>query len=198
MKAIGRLLRPLLYLTISNKSKRKYDFWIPLFFALTSVAAYAIAPSRPVLFNNGFIDKLNSLLQILAGFYIASLAAVASFPKREMDARMVGSKPVTLNSTENGIKKDRPISRRRFLCLMFGYLAFSSLVLYLFGSIASTFAPSIVLVIPPPYKIYAQSAFLFIYCLWYFNVFTTTLLGLFYLSDRMHWNEPVKQKESNH
>lgn len=90
----------------------------------------SFAPVRPDIFgDHGIVQGVNGLLQILTGFYIASLAAVATFNKQSMDEVMPGEPPIV--DVRGG--KIEQLTRRRFVCSMFGYLAFISLFVYLIG-----------------------------------------------------------------
>ncbi|MCK1670190.1 hypothetical protein [Bradyrhizobium sp. 153] len=70
---------------------------------------------------------------VLTGFFIAALAAVATFGKQEMDDPMPGEPPVRLEHTINTETYYENLSRRRFLSFLFGYMAFLTLVLYVVG-----------------------------------------------------------------
>ncbi|RWL42252.1 MAG: hypothetical protein EOR60_26105 [Mesorhizobium sp.] len=130
------------------------------------------------------IDTLGNFVGLLAGFFIASLAAVATFGGSGMDEEMPG--PVVLGHTRNAVRYSENLSRRRFLSFLFGYLALLSLVLYVLGVAFGVGYPYLVLV---QFKDYAAVAFKLFWMLYAFllsNVLANTLLGLFYLTDRMH------------
>src|SRR5258706_8987546 len=78
------------------------------------------------------VPAFTDLLQVLTGFYIASLAAVATFNKPGLDDPMAGDPP-TLREDYCAITTVKPLTRRRFLCLLFGYLSWLSLFLYFIG-----------------------------------------------------------------
>jgi hypothetical protein len=109
-----RLLQPLDYLRIEHPMKRKYDFWVPLALAIPFASWLSFAPGHPNIFGNGgLLASAGGLLQVLTGFYIASLAAVATFNKHSMDLPMPGESPV-LALIERGHLHRVPLSRRRF------------------------------------------------------------------------------------
>ncbi len=70
------------------------------------------------------MQLVNGLLQVLIGFFVASLAAVATFQRPGMDENMRGKAPTL---------QGKGVTRRQYLCYMFGYLAFMSIAVY-FGS----------------------------------------------------------------
>ena len=132
--------------------------------------------------DDGFFDErqiisdLMSLLGMLVGFYIAALAAVASFKSEILDGQLKGL-PTTLNYRRGGKKEKEELNRRRFISVVFGYCASMSIVLYVFGmgllyvSMGDLIVRNIVVAV-----FYWGLSSLFI----------VTLLGLHYLVDRMH------------
>ncbi|EKF9782201.1 hypothetical protein RV096_003428, partial [Vibrio cholerae] len=74
--------------------------------------------------KSGLVQLVNGLLQVLIGFFVASLAAVATFQRPGMDENMRGKAPTL---------QGKGVTRRQYLCYMFGYLAFMSIAVY-FGS----------------------------------------------------------------
>lgn len=189
MKSYPRLLRPLDYLRIEHPEKRKYDFYIPLALSAIGTIALACLPFTPSIFGkDGVVDLFTGLLQILTGFYIASLAAVSTFSQKGMDEIMVGQPP-TLKTFSNGKIITIQLTRRRFLSLMFGYLALVSIFLYFLGGGASLLEKNAKLLPPQSYWV-AKWTFLFIYFTMAANLLTTTLLSLFYMADRIHRPNP--------
>lgn len=185
---VRRLTRPLDYLRIEHPSKRYYDRWVPLFFATPMIIWFVFIPGGVSIFSpSGVVDKINGLLQILTGFYIASLAAVATFNKESMDKPMIGEPPI-LDVGEG--KAPEILTRRRFLSLMFGYLALSSLFLYIMGIFAVSSAAVIKDILSDSLVVLVRAAGAIIYFFLFSNIVVTTLLGLFYMSDRIHRHEP--------
>jgi len=92
-----RILVPLQYLRIAHPEKWKFDLGLPLI--LAAVFVLPIFSSTFVTDALGTFDivgKLSSFLGVLTGFFIAALAAVATFGKQEMDDPMPGEPPVRL------------------------------------------------------------------------------------------------------
>jgi hypothetical protein len=146
---------------------------------------YAFAGKIPIFSEKGVISVIVGYLQIVSGFYIASLAAVATFNKESMDKTMPGI-PVVLPSRPRRRGKPEALSRRRFLCFMFGYLSFTSLMLYFGGSAIVLLAPHLKSLLSeawlPIIKWPTVCIFIFITS----NMMVTTLLGLYYMTDRIH------------
>lgn len=186
MKAISRLLRPLDYVRIKHPEKPLYDLFIPALFTIIIVAVLMLLP-QPIKMSgpDGLFESIVGLLQILTGFYIASLAAIATFKKPGMDKTMPGDPP-TLKTTSRGKIRIDQLTRRRFLCLMFGYLALVSVFLYFLGKAALLTKGNMTQILPlnlyPVLKWSFISGFIFVTS----NLITTTLLGLYYMVDRIH------------
>lgn len=185
-----KLLAPLSYLRIKHDEKLRYDLWYPLFGSILITVVYLLM-DKPfsILGKNGLVPQVNGLLQVLIGFYIAALAAISTFSNPTIDETMAGKPPVILEKYR-GKSIEIPLIRRRFLCYLFGYLALISFIVFGFGVLASLFTNSIVSVVSMIHFVYATKIFkvlfLFLYSLVLLNMVTTTLLGLYYLSVRIH------------
>ena len=185
-----KLLQPLKYLTIKHEEKKRYDFWYPLTISFVVVAIYwFIDKPFSILGKNGLVPQINGLLQILIGFYIASLAAIATFSNKNIDSVMDGTPP-TVKEKFNRKYRDIPLIRRRFLCYLFGYLALSGFILFGVGLIMTLFSPQLeqyISMIPYSYALkIAKTTFVWGYTFALANIISTTLLGLYYLTIRIH------------
>lgn len=185
-----RLLRPLAYLRIRHDDKYRYDWYLPLVAALLLLIVLIITPGDlKFLGAEGLVSIFTGLLQILVGFYIASLAAVATFDRPSMDEKMQGDPPTLKDRRRNEIIQ-RDLTRRQFLSMLFGYLAFVSIVLYFVGALANLLIPQAIAsgAITLPFWLgwalqwLGLLVFLFVAA----NLLVTTMLGLFYMSDRIH------------
>lgn len=191
------LLRPTLYRQIKLPSKSFYDTWIPLAVGgISTVIVWYGNRKIPLWDEHGIISSIQLILTILPGFFITALAAIATFDKPTLDETMHGTPPTLTCCDLDNEPKNRPLSRRRFLSLLFGYLSMSTLLLYIFGAVLNTTNHTLLVMINEDWKYYHtfflifESSFTFIYLTCFTNIVTTTLLGLFYLSDRLHWYEP--------
>ncbi|WP_152027387.1 hypothetical protein [Brucella pituitosa] len=174
-----RLFVPLRYLRISHADKVKFDLYIPL--------VVTVLFCLPLL-SDGFVKKSvekldvlgqsSDLLSVLTGFFVAALAAVATFGNSEMDEPMAGTEPVKLDGSD--------LSRRRFLSYLFGYLAFVSIFAYILGFAFFGFQTYFIKSVIP------EATTIVFYIFWVFysflmgNLLVNALLGLFYLTDRIH------------
>lgn len=145
------------------------------------------------IFNQPAFDSISTFVQVLPGFYIAALAAIASYnntnsksnDNSNLDNKISGNPPYLHEETSNGGRKSE-LSRRRFLTLMFGYLAAISMLstVFLFF-VRLSYDVGIIFV---PYSIYlvAYAILMFIFFFFFFQMILVTLYGIYYLADRMH------------
>ncbi|MGX5799635.1 hypothetical protein ACWGS9_00105 [Bradyrhizobium sp. Arg314] len=179
-----RLLVPLRYLRITHPEKIKFDVYFPLAFAilisLPLLSSQFLADAKSSL---GILGKSSDLLSVLTGFFVAALAAVATFGNAEMDEPMTGDDPVTL--VDRAGNEDR-LSRRRFLSYLFGYLALMSIFAYVLGYVFYAAQTYFVGAVAPTWSGWSFIAFWLLYSLLLGNLLSNTLLGLFYLTDRIH------------
>ncbi len=195
-----RLLVPLKYLQIKHPEKIKFDLIFPFIFACLFFAPVFSPEFRQAAVTNlDMLGRSSDLLSILTGFFVAALAAVATFGGSEMNEDMPGAVPVTLR--HKNVAEPEILSRRRFLCFLFGYLAFSALAIYLFGFAFYAFQAFLVPKIMPSFKVDSFVVFWAIYGFALGNLLSNTLLGLFYLTDRIHrpnrvvrWNSASDNK----
>jgi hypothetical protein len=182
------LLRPFSYWTIKFNRKVLLDWGYP-FAAAVLTAAVVFGLSRyqhvTVFGDSGLLAKLVSFVQNLPGFYIAALAAIATFNRVDIDRAMPAPTP-KMNIQLRGKTVAIELTRRRFLCALLAFLTAESLMLILSGILALVVAPSIKALIPTgaqPWIIVGSST---IYLLFFWQMLIVTFLGLFYLGDRIH------------
>lgn len=178
-----KLLTPLTFLRLQSPDLGAYQWTIPGILALICLGCFYILPIKPLLFaEKGLVNTINGLLTTLIGFYIAALAAVATFNNPNLDKIMKG-RPPTLATILQGERIEEQLTRRRFLVILFGYCAFISIALFAFGVLSSLIAPSLAHVGWVPAM---RLAWLLIYFSLSASLLIVTLLGLHYLIDRMH------------
>ncbi|WP_145586660.1 hypothetical protein [Yersinia kristensenii] len=185
-----KLLAPLNYLRIKHTEKRRYDFLYPLIGAVVVTLCYWLMSHPFSIFGKaGLVTQVNGLLQVLIGFYIAALAAIATFSNPTIDQLMAGDPP-TIKERFRGRLVEVELIRRRFLCYLFGYLALVSFIVFSFGVSVSLISENLLNFIQNSglsnFMILFKISFVFVYTFVLFNVVTTTLLGLYYLAIRIH------------
>jgi hypothetical protein len=176
----------LLYLKIENSYLRTFSFYVPIILTFVFIVAYLSFPIKLNIFGDkGLVDSVNSFLSILTGFFVASLAAVATFQNENLDKQIQGKK-ATLEYVRGRKSIVEELTRRRFLCLLFGYCSLISFLLSVFGIFSRLFKDNVKLVIGTNFHSVTVVIFLAIYIFFFFNLMITTFLGLNYLTDRIH------------
>jgi hypothetical protein len=181
-------LRSLNYLRVKHQFAARYSFFYPMLFsALTGVCFFMFTHQIDVYGVDGLLVKLTPFLAIIAPFFLASLAAVATFGGSEsLDAPFDTAEPVTLIVVgEMGALDSLDVTPRHFLSLLFGYCCVVALNLFLFA----IFVPQIAVGLSNLIGVnssYVGWAGLFVFLFFFYQVILATLLGIYYLSDKIH------------
>ncbi|OCH04989.1 hypothetical protein [Aliivibrio fischeri] len=196
MVVFDKLLKPLDYIRIKHAEKAWFDVMLPAILAVVCVAIMYFLPI-PVAFigSESVISLVNGILQILSGFYIASMAAVATFQKEGMDGQMEGVPPKLKIIKKNRITT-KSLTRREFLTYLFGYLAFMSILMYFAGGFIQLASGNISMLaahITPWFKYVLVTLYMFVI----FNILCTTILGMHFMIDKIHRpaNKVINNKE---
>ncbi|ELY3762635.1 hypothetical protein SM084_003030 [Cronobacter sakazakii] len=185
-----KLFSPLSYLLIKHDEKNWYDFKIPCAVSLIVTIVYHYHANKiGLISSNGLLLQVNGLLQVLIGFYIAALAAVATFSSQSIDEVMAGDPP-TLVEKFRGQKITVELTRRRFVCYLFGYLALVSFMLFCLGMVSILIGKPLHLwlltFLSSESILWLKTIFVGVYLFILMNIITTTLLGLYFLAVRFH------------
>lgn len=180
------LISPLAYLRIRHEMKYWADWWYPLVFSLLSthlILRYGQAGA--IAGQDGLLSKLLVVSSVLPGFYIAALAAIATFNRPDIDSVMPAPAPKIVQAI-NGKKNDIELTRRRFLTHLFSFLCFESLAVLVACMFASLVGASILgnFIAPAAYGMKLGFVFLLFFMFW--QMLCGTLLGLYYLGDRLY------------
>lgn len=137
------------------------------------------------IFKHSAFDNISTFVQILPGFYIGALAAIASYNYAPMDNVMSLPAPFLAEPVAGGFRESK-LSRRRYLTLLFGYLSAISILSAVFIFIVRlVYAVNIFAVSAIIYSsVYYVIAFVFFFVFW--QMIMVTLFGIYYLADRMH------------
>lgn len=174
-----QLTRPFSYLKIKHEDKWIYDWATPLIFTiLTLVISYFFIPLKNIIGDGGLISELTSFVANLPGFFIAALAAVATFNKHDIDQLMAN--PPKIEILHHGSSLMVEMTRRRFLCVLFSYLTAISVFLVIGAKIG------LAITISNQYHVATSwiGFSLFIFIFW--QMILATILGLYYLGERLH------------
>ncbi len=177
----SQLIRPFSYLRVKHAAKSIYDWVIPaLLTALTLVYFIFTGLHGVVSTNDGLIVELVSFVSNLPGFYIAALAAVATFNRADMDVRLPEPTP-EIETLIRGQDQIIKLTRRRYLCLLFAFLTGESIFLVIFTKLA------FLIEIDMSGSFYLMCwAGVAMFFLFFWQLITATLYGLFYMGDKMH------------
>lgn len=183
MKYITNIFRPWSYLSISPYTidKLLVDWIIPLLLSICCVLTiYNFDASVYKLFDaDSFIMKAGGFIQALPGFYLAALAAIATFNKPDMDELLLGNPLSMVDSNGNEVQ----LTRRRFLTVMFAYLTAQCFVFILLILLLGSMKQFLV----PHYDwTYEPFIAVFFTYLIFWQLITITLWGLFYLGEKIH------------
>lgn len=190
---IGKLLKPAIYLSIKMDDGKKstLDFLLPstiaIIFSVILMWLYKAYEIDVFSEKHNLMSGISGFIQTLPGFFIAALAAIATFPNAMMNNILPEPTPYLENS--NGMVQDK-LSRRRLLSYLFSYLTFISIIGY-FMVVLVVFLQSLNLKLPP----ITSDIFYFIGCflpiLLLAHIVCLTFFGLWYLGDRIHLNDPA-------
>lgn len=161
------------------------DWLIPgVITASVAVLVFSFWSNINIYGSSGLIARVLSFIQSLPGFYIAALAAIATFGRNDIDNIIPRPTP-TITELRDGEENVIPLTRRRFLCMMFAFLTAESVLLILASITILSFAGD--------YKGGATLTLTFmsklgfvIYLFFLFQMILATFWGLFYLGDRIH------------
>lgn len=180
---LNQLLRPFKYLSIRHPSKKIIDWIIPFLsvFVLFTFVILGKYFNVYLLDKSNLLSKLNSFLHVLPGFYIAALAAVATFGSSAMDS-LISSPTPTIQEVRVGVLTEIGLTRRRFLSMLFSFLTAQSVLLIVFYNVLS----SISLNGEFFYFNCLPDVLFALYMIIFFQIIAVTFFGLFYLGDRIH------------
>lgn len=107
------------------------------------VLAYLV-PNLNFFGVDGFIDRVGSLTSTLTGFYVAALVAAATFASSHADLdQEITIGPIHQNFVSNGeIERDQ-LTRREYVCAIFGYVSLLALVISISSIIIVTISTAI-------------------------------------------------------
>lgn len=174
------LLTPLKYLTITYRQKVWYDFvWpIALGAGMTWLIVFWATPS-PIFGKDGYLASLQNLLTILGGFFIAALTLITTADIAILKEPVSGTNPPRLPNEAT------PLSRKRFLAYLFGYLATSSFLLVAAALVANIVAPSLSQKVSAGARLYVKAIGVGLFNVWLAHVFVSTMLGMYYFTERL-------------
>lgn len=186
---ISQLVRPIFgYLAIQHPTKKFVDWVLPSIFSIIASLLLLISKGSVNFFGaGGVISLVLGYVQNLPGFYIAALAAIATFARPDIDVLMPGDPPPRIKSEDNrGVVNLIELTRRRFLCLLFSFLTIECIALTFFSIAMLAGAPALNNLIHGMAHTALFGIAAFLYFLILFQLLIATLWGLYYLGERIH------------
>lgn len=181
-----KICEPLRYLLIRHNSKTWLDLIFPMVFAAIVTFIYQVVPVRPTLLGaGGLLYDLKDLLVFLSAFFLAALAAVATFGRESLDEVMAGTPPTLRTLDRAGKKIVKPLTRREFVSYLFGYLSFVSIVLFIIILGLKAFYPMLGYV-GVEWIEYLRPVCVFLLSFMTMNLLCVTFLGLWFLTYRIN------------
>lgn len=180
------LMSPLSYLRIKHEAKYLADWIYPILFSfLSALVLLFFGIPGAVAGKDGLLSKIFVVSSVLPGFYIAALAAIATFNRPDIDDVMAPPTP-EMKQVIGGRENDVPLTRRRFLTYLFSFLCFESISLMIICVFSSLINVNLHETLST--QAFAASKFLFAFfvLLMFWQMICGTVLGLYYIGDRLY------------
>lgn len=179
------LSSPLSYLRIRHEEKRWADWVLPVICSLLStIVLLRYGVVGVVAGKDGLLAKILVVSSVLPGFYIGALAALATFTRPGIDDVMNAPAPM-LHQLIGGKSNCVPLTRRRFLTYLFSFLCFESIALMVICMFVSLIGVNLTKIIDPTLYLVLRFIFSFTVLLMFWQMLWVTLLGLYYIGDRL-------------
>ena len=185
---LNQMLQPLSYLAIRHPQKWKVDWLFPISIAFVCTF-FSIGDDfkSDIYRTSGPISLLLSFLSCLPGFYIAALAAIATFGRNDIDNILPEPTPtVKLNTRGQNILVK--LTRRRFLAMLFSFLTCESISLVLLSVLLLSCGSSLSNMDTWNNRIGQgiSISMTFIYYTLLMQMLAATFWGLYYLGFKLH------------
>lgn len=193
-----QLLRSFGYLAIRHPAKKVVDWYLPLLLATLFAGTLGyFKGSANVWGVDGLVSGIQGLIQGLPGFYIAALAAVATFGRKGSNLDSLIPEPTPTIETWYGSGPMKiGLTRRRFLCLLFAHLTALSILLSI-GAQVLKWAAQVATAWPAEVTTIGFYLCTFLYALALAQLVVVTLWGLYYMSDKIHQPDAEPLSDSN-
>lgn len=172
---------PFLFLRIEFRQRILLSIIIPIL--VSGLATGGIALLEPhflVIGSGGLFDRLTQFMTICGGFFVASLSIILTSNQSTLSSNFVGQNVPILKSDRE------PLTRRRFLAILFGYLGFFSLLIAGISLSAILVGQSFDIESMAVSYVILKYFTIFFVLFMTTNVFANSLVGLHYLIDRLN------------
>jgi len=138
------LRRWLSFTSIEHPHIKLLAFKYPAIAAFIFSIIFILWPhTAPINSANGIFAEISSVVRILPAFFLASLAAVATFNRAELDTAPPDPDAMKMIMRTAGQMVELNVTSRIFLTSLFSYLTGISFCLLIFSSIAKLMWPGI-------------------------------------------------------
>lgn len=192
MSVLYQIGRSVAFRKVAHRHLKWFTSYIPAACAGIGGVVFLMLPIEPALFGaSSLTHHVISFVTTLPGFFIAALAAVATFQRTNLDEIMPAPTP-TLVMRTRGADEAVELTMRMFLTHMFAYLTALSFLTALFCIVADLVAPNVTLMVDmvAPWNALLENTLQFAYVLivvWLVSsIVCTSLYGLYFLGERMH------------
>lgn len=197
------LFFPLRYLKLLREDG-KLLLWrdLPVFAILLALILlpFTLIHGADFFGKEGFVDRFGALASTLTGFYVAALVLAATFTTENGDLdKPIEVGPVSLLDQEDHTA--RKLSRREYVCIMFGYLSFISFALSVLSVIFVIVSGPLSVELPASLDLIGAAgktiskmisyAGMTLFAGLASHLMITTCYGLYYLVDRLYAKKPV-------
>ena len=169
------------------------EVYLALLLTSLVVLAWYLSDMPNSFGKDGLVDGLGTFTSVLAGFFVAGLVAIATFFRENSSLDDVIEKgPGILNY---GTDDEERLTRRQYVCSMFGFLVALSFFLAISSILLRSFSPAVAQDLIPILENLApklawhkiiEVVGLFIWVLFFVWQISLTLRGLYYLMDRIY------------
>lgn len=184
---IHQLLKPLGYLSIQHPHKWVVDWLYPAALAaFTIFVVCSLSGIGEFIKSGGALSLILSFIQSLPGFYIAALAAIATFGRADIDDILPEPTPkviIRMRGTDNIVA----LTRRRFLAMLFAFLTAESIILTIAALFLTSYGSIILSLNYFSASINSWFVVLFstIFLTGFFQMIVATFWGLYYLGYKL-------------
>lgn len=194
------LFYPLGYLTLRDEKKKtmmRRDAPSAIVTSLLLALPFVVFPDTNFFAPGGFLSSVVALFSTLAGFYVAALVACATLSHgTDLDSKIQMGK---IYRREAG--GDVSLTRRQFVCALFGYLAFLAFALSIVLNVLVAISRSTLITALGKIKIAPETSWTvqdvlapvakFAVSLPIGHLFIVTTYGLYYLIKRLYEKKPA-------
>lgn len=148
--------------------------------AIVMFIVYIMPGDIKVSGQGGFVERVITIMTISGGFFVTSLTVILTNESRIINSAFIGEKKPKIKG------EDEYLTRKRFLSLLFGYISFVSFLIVGLLSFALILSPSLKLALTDSAYEIIEYISGFVLLVFLFQVFLFSLVGLHYLTDRLH------------